>query len=182
MIPAAEFIQEPQDVLALNAVVTGRSRLFRSFPLVVGGVLAVLLGLAAAVTDWPGGALWPIPAAAALGFGVGLPIAWVVAWLGERSSARLVARMAWAAARRDGLVGPQRVELTPQGLRTTSPKGETLTRWSGVQEVVRTQDHVFVFVTRNTAFMAPRRAFPSADAFEAFGRETEGQWREARAN
>jgi hypothetical protein len=42
-----------------------------------------------------------------------------------------------------------------------------------VWEVVRTEGQVSIFISRRISFMAPRRAFPSRKAFDAFGAEAE---------
>jgi hypothetical protein len=63
---------------------------------------------------------------------------------------------------------PQRLELTPEGLRATSSKGETLTRWAAIREIIQTEEHLFFFIGRKTAFMMPRRAFGTDTGFTLF--------------
>lgn len=179
MAAAVEFVPEPRDLLALNTVLGRRGGPVRSLPLLAASLIGAAAALAAALTEWDGGARWPIPVAAVLGGGMGWLLARVVGAPVERGSARLLARVAWAGARRRGLLVPQRVEITPEGLRVRSAIGETLARWPEVREVVRTEEHLFVFVSRQVAFVAPRRAFAGREDFEAFGREAEERWRRA---
>ncbi len=117
------------------------------------------------MTSWPGGVRWPILLLAALGFLVG--------WLVYTPIARLQTTLIFRSAQREGLLVPQRLELTQVGLQSSSPSGETLTRWAAVKEIVRTDEHVFFFISSKTAFLMPRRAFSDAQEFEAFAREAE---------
>jgi hypothetical protein len=100
---------------------------------------------------------------AALGFLVG--------WLVYRPTARLQATLIFRSAQRAGLLVPQRLELTQVGLQSSSADGETLTRWPAVKEVVRTDEHVFFFISSKTVFLMPRRAFHNSQEFEAFADE-----------
>jgi hypothetical protein len=160
---AAEFIPEPRDLVALNTFIQRRSWIGRYGRPLFGLALAAACAAAATVTRWPGGARWPILLMAALGFLVG--------WLVYRPTARLQAALIFRSARRDGLLVPQRLELTQIGLQSSSPNGETLTRWSAVKEVVRSDEHVFFFISSKTAFLMPRRAFQDPQEFEAFAND-----------
>jgi hypothetical protein len=178
---AAEFSHEPQDFAALNALLLKRSPLGRFIRTLTAVLFALIFALAAAWMHGPGDAWWPVPAAAALGLVLGWLSRWLVGGPLGNPVLRLHGEVAFRMARREGLLVPQRVELTGDGLKGTSEKGETLTRWSGVKEVVRTEGHVFIFISRRTAFMAPRRAFPSHADFDAFAREAAEHHRQATA-
>jgi hypothetical protein len=76
-------------------------------------------------------------------------------------------------AQLEGLLVPQRLELTQVGLQSSSDNGETLTRWPAFKEVVRTDEHVFFFIASETAFRMPHRAFRDPQEFYAFTDEAE---------
>ena len=160
---AAEFIPEPCDLIALNTIILRRSWLGRLGRPLFGVALAAACAAAATMTNWPGGVRWPILIMPALGFLVG--------WLVYRPTARLQATLIFRSAQREGLLVPQRLELTQVGLQSSSADGETLTRWPAVKEVVRTDEHVFFFISSKTAFLVPRRAFRDPQEFEAFASE-----------
>jgi hypothetical protein len=164
-------VPESRDLMALNALVMKRSRVGRLAPVLCGGLFAGAFACAAGMTRWPGGVWWPIPVAAFIGFAAG----WLLFHLFRgplgKPAARLQAEIALRSARREGLLVAQRLELTAEGLRSSSSNGETLTRWVGVKDVARTHEHVVFWITSTVAFMAPRRAFPTQEAFEAFARQ-----------
>ncbi len=155
-----EFMPEPRDYVALNTLLARRNPMARFAHL----LLAAFVAMAAAVAIWatfgrsrPG---WPVAVGAFLGFAAG--------WFLPTPLARLQAFLVFRGAAREGQLVGQRLELLPLGLRVTSRNGETLTRWPAVKEVVRTEDHVFFFIASRTAFLAPRRAFADANAFDVF--------------
>ncbi len=177
---AAEFQYRPEDYAALNRLLAERSVLVRRGGLLNAGLMAAIFALAAALTEWPGGARWPVLVAALLGFGAGAVLHRLVGRQAARWGARLQGAFGFALARRQGLIVPQRLEIAPEGLRAVSEKGETLTRWAAVREVARSGEHVFLFVAPRLAYIVPGRALPDPRAFEAFGEAAEARWREAQ--
>jgi len=168
VIAAAEFVHDPSDFVALNRLHLRRGAARALGTLLCAALFGLVFGAAAFTTQGPGRALWPIPAAAVLGSALGWLLARLFRGFGERSASRLTALIAFWAAKRDGLLISQQLTLTPEGLRATSCKGETFTRWAGIQEIVRHDDVLFFFVSRRMAFMVPRRAFTMARDFAEF--------------
>lgn len=79
---------------------------------------------------------------------------------------RLYQRVSRPAA--DGwFLGPVRVELSAEGIRTHRTHANTMTRWSAVLDVTRTHSHVFLWVDSLAAFMLPLRDLP--DGLDADG-------------
>jgi hypothetical protein len=168
VIARAEFVHAPSDLVALHTLFLTRGPARLLGPISCAVLFGLTFGVAAGMTRWPGGALWPVPLAIALGSGLGFALSRLVrapcTWL----VARLSARLALWAAKRDGLLVAQQLTLEPAGLRAASSKGETFVRWSGVREIVCHQDVLFFFVSRRTAFMIPRRAFQTDAEFERY--------------
>jgi hypothetical protein len=54
-------------------------------------------------------------------------------------------------------LGPVRVELSAEGIRTHRTHSDTMTRWSAVRDVTRTPSHVFLWVDSSQAFLLPVR-------------------------
>jgi len=167
---AVEFMPEPADHAAVAALLRpGRSglrvaRLVFAVVFAILGATALWMTLSGSPDSGKAGrpGWWVLLA----GLPAFLLLGWGLPWL----LAQLDARLAFRLARRNGALVPQRVALTPSGLRVTSAHGETLTRWPAVRDVVRAPDHIVFLLASRTAFVAPRRAFADPAAFEAFHR------------
>jgi hypothetical protein len=67
----------------------------------------------------------------------------------------------WTLPEEGGFVlGPVRMEFSPEGLRGFRHRSTALTRWSAVQEVTQTDRHVFLWLDRHLAFIVPLRDLP----------------------
>jgi len=79
--------------------------------------------------------------------------------------------------------GPSRmrVALSPEGLSHESPDCSVRHRWSGIQGVAKTKDHLFIFIDSSHAYVVPRRAFQSAGDFDAFVTRAEDYLRQAKS-
>ena len=55
----------------------------------------------------------------------------------------------------DTALGPQTMSLGPEGLDIASPNGDSHLRWSAVQRVALTHDHVFIFLGPLKAVILP---------------------------
>jgi hypothetical protein len=62
------------------------------------------------------------------------------------------------------VLGPTRLELDEEFLTETTPTRAVRTRWEAVERCVDTADHIFVYVTGNTAVIIPKRAIAPAVA------------------
>ncbi len=65
-------------------------------------------------------------------------------------------------------LAPRRTTIDPHSIRTTTTFGAGETFWEGVDAVVATRDHVFVYITTRTAHVVPRRGFASDRDFDDF--------------
>lgn len=61
--------------------------------------------------------------------------------------------------------------LTDEGLRAESDSSEGVVKWHGIVDVGRTDDHVFVYISRESAHVLPRHFFADTEAFDGFHRE-----------
>lgn len=99
---------------------------------------------------------------------------WAAPWR-QRSSIRSVVRRLYGEA----ALTLHRVTVTEHGIHETRSQGDAFHSWSGIREIARTDDHLFVFVGRTSAHIIPVAAFPSkgdADAFFAAVRERKARW------
>lgn len=69
---------------------------------------------------------------------------------------------------RGGSCGGCDLTLEADGIRESNPTGETTRSWSSVEKAAITPHHLFIYTSGIEAFVVPRRAFASDDAFEAF--------------
>lgn len=91
---------------------------------------------------------------------VGLMIVILTLWI-------VVVSMASYWFRRADLRGPIHLTLTDEGVQFRNPKMEGLTFWRAIRSVKVRGDRLFLFISRRAAFILPRRAFASAEAFAA---------------
>jgi hypothetical protein len=107
----AEFTPEPSDLIALNTVLLRRRWFGAVWEPLFGLALGAACAGAAAATSWPRGVRWPVLLLAVLGFLVG--------WLVYTPIARLQTTLIFRSAQREGLLVPQRLELTRSAFRAT---------------------------------------------------------------
>jgi len=62
-----------------------------------------------------------------------------------------------------------RIAIDPEGLSYSDPLVVTTYRWSALEKIGATKDHVFFFASPTLARIVPRRAFADADTFVKFG-------------
>jgi hypothetical protein len=72
-----------------------------------------------------------------------------------------------------GSVGPHRMIVAAEGITDVTPHYEWMTRWSGVERVIRLPERLLIYVGTNAAFQVPRRAFATDVIFEEFVAEVE---------
>lgn len=101
------------------------------------------------------------------GFQLHLPsmfVGFVISIIGINIIARIQTRHLSPAP--DGhLLGPRQITLTDEGVKESSPRYESLTRWQCIREVQLTDHHLFLMVDNNAAIIIPRRVFnPGLDA------------------
>jgi hypothetical protein len=58
--------------------------------------------------------------------------------------------------------------LSPEGITETGSQSVTTHRWPKIWHIGETRDHVFFFLSLDTAFVVPRRAFRDQQHFEEF--------------
>jgi hypothetical protein len=71
------------------------------------------------------------------------------------------------------------VTIDSETVTEQTSQDATVSRWSGIHRVMRTQNHVFIYLTPITAHAIPRRAV-TAD-WDDFYENLLGYWRSARA-
>ena len=79
-------------------------------------------------------------------------------------------------AKRGALYAPPSYAITPGALRISSEKGVSDVRWTAFLDVRRSDDRLFIFMSKRQAFIIPRRAFDSDQDFEAFVTAAEQRW------
>ena len=56
-----------------------------------------------------------------------------------------------------GVIGDMTIALTLTGIHQTSESGEEITYWSGVEKVIITDDHIFIYISTSKAYIIPKR-------------------------
>ncbi len=74
---------------------------------------------------------------------------------------------------------PQTTEITPQYLRHQDATGEVKTRWQGINKVVETATHIFLWISPSQAHVVPKRAFASEEDATTFAQNATNYWKSA---
>ena len=69
-----------------------------------------------------------------------------------------------------------KVLINETGIQTLSDVGESTYLWQGVDRMVKTKEHLFVFIDRRQGFIIPLRSFSHSDAAEAFCKNANSLW------
>lgn len=108
-------------------------------------------------------------------FYLGLVIAWIVMillliWSHLWSHHTAVRRQlrGFTDKRNRYLYETKHLTISPEGITETGSQSFGTTRWPRIWHIGQTRDHVFFFVTLDSAVAVPRRAFPDEQQFEAF--------------
>lgn len=80
-----------------------------------------------------------------------------------------------------GVLGLHRMQLTPQGLRGTSPGGSFELAWWAVAEIERSDEYVYLFVSSMNAHLIPQRAFATPEHFTAYYHQAQRLWKAQQA-
>lgn len=118
------------------------------------GLVGAAIGLGIFSSDGMTGG--SVAGAVVLGVLTGLMIPWILRRTYLRSIRKLVRRDAAA------MLGPARIILDGVGVRESTPRNSTNVPWHGVRAVSETDDHVFIHLTRTTAFVIPKRGMEAA--------------------
>jgi len=151
------------------------ARICVSRPARLARVLGLVLAVASVLT-FIGSRLLRTPYAVSDFLWVLAPAA-VLACLG---SPEVRARLWRWQMRRNPLFVPQAYAIGQSELEVTSEKMRSAISWSMFPDVRRVDQWLFVFVTRDSAYIIPRRAFDRDDDFNAFADAAERCWRAHR--
>jgi len=170
-IMKAVFELTPDDLVALTVGHTSRSPTIRRqrYGCLIAAVvlLSALPGLILLTTDDPllktAKDIWPLL------LGPVLFVLFVIPYMRWRAAA--ITRRMLAEGQNSGYYGPCSLSIEPDGLRETKSTGESVRTWSAVEKVLVTDTHAFIYTSAVEAFVLPRRAFHSADAFQEFVNE-----------
>ena len=164
----ADFDFTADDLVAFSTVHNKRSptaRRQRYGCLLVG--LAMLLALPALIlftTDKPyvetAAAIWPLLLGPVLFV---LSVTPYMKWKTKRIFEQMVAE-----GNNSGLFGECSLSIDPDGIREIKSSGETMRSWNGVEKLVVTDEHAFIYTSAIEAFVLPRRAFKNEERFQAF--------------
>ena len=94
-------------------------------------------------------------------------------FLAWRSYDRVVERTVRAKAadpQLQGGYGPIQLTLSEEGLREVTPTTDSLARWSGVSDVIRDSDHIYVRLATGQAAIISRRSYSGPVPFDEIPR------------
>jgi hypothetical protein len=79
----------------------------------------------------------------------------------------------WLKAKRAGqaiigAIGERTLEISPEGVSTSSARGKAQLKWTAFARIVGTPDAIYFYLGKRIASVIPRRAFPSPMAADTF--------------
>lgn len=81
---------------------------------------------------------------------------------------------------RKGLLGPISFALSSEGVSFRNQKMNGLVFWSAIKSIRTKGNRTFLFISRRSAFIFPRRAFETETDFRAFTATAQDYWSAAR--
>ena len=88
-------------------------------------------------------------------------------WAYRRKLRKIIHGMV-TEGRNRGMLGRHRVTISPEGVAEASEHAQTSTHWRGVEKVVATAGHAFIYIGAMAAVIVPRRAFADPADFDKF--------------
>ena len=101
--------------------------------------------------------IWPLFLAPIFLAGFALPY---VRWRTKQLSRRLLSE-----GKNAGIYGECELAIDADGLTESRPSGYTVRKWSSVEQISMTPQHLFVYTSGIEAFVVPRRAFETESEF-----------------
>ncbi len=66
------------------------------------------------------------------------------------------------------LFGKRTITISSEGVVEIGEQSRQSTPWLGIKRIERTTNYVYLYLSTKAAYVVPRRAFPSEEAFDAF--------------
>jgi hypothetical protein len=102
----------------------------------------------------------------------GWMILFLICWL------IVVTVITYGIRRLRGLHGPIRLSLNSDGVAFRNREMDGVVFWSAIKGVKLSRSRIFLFISRRSALIVPRRVFASDDQFCAFSTAAKEHWRE----
>jgi hypothetical protein len=101
-------------------------------------------------------------------------------WAYRRKVRKIVDGMV-SEGRNRGLFGRHHLTLSPENVTDSNEHRQSSTMWSGVERVVATDKHAYIYTSALAAIIVPGRAFSGPSEFEEFVRLARGYHEKAVA-
>jgi len=166
-----EFDRNPEDIVAFNLYHIAHSPSARREALTTRLVVALVVAWFAGGYNLldPRYFNWVVVGAA---LAAALVVFFVYPWLARRSAVSRL-RKVLKEGNNETMFGPQRVTISPEGIRASNRMSESLTTWAAVQQVAEGEKHLFLFTSAMHAIVIPKTAFKSDEAKQEFVRLVE---------
>lgn len=143
------------DIVAFGMAGLRASRPFRRLLWILVGLGCAVIALLWLLLLLVGRESWPAWFLLVVGIPSMLLLVRPIIWLRMPG----VLRRNLRSGRNRTLIGKQRMELLPDGVRRVHSEGESKVAWTGIERLLRSRDHLALFIAANQAFVVPRRAF-----------------------
>lgn len=90
------------------------------------------------------------------------------------------AQMLLMPDRNSGVRGIHEFSLSPTGMHERTAVNDSQFLWTGIQSIVKVGGYMIIHINNYSAYVIPRRAFPSTVEFEEFFEHAVSCWRLAR--
>jgi hypothetical protein len=106
-------------------------------------------------------------------------VAIVLAALGSATGRALTWRL---RLRRNRLYAPQTFVISDSAFQILSSTGELTLPWTSILSIKRANERLFLFITRYSAYIVPRRAFETEEEFANFAAAAAERWKSSHAH
>jgi hypothetical protein len=76
---------------------------------------------------------------------------------------------------------PVSISIGTEGIDVSNEVTVASHAWSGIQELIETADHLFIYFNAIQAIIVPSKAFPSRNAFSEFANAVRGYLENVRS-
>ncbi len=111
---------------------------------------------------------WPESIRDLLPLFLGAPLYLVMFPLLHKRSISRQLRALWREGGNASVLGDHRIEIMPDGICQTNNSGLTQRKWSAIEKVSISDDHVFLYLSAASAFIIPKRSFTDQAQLTAF--------------
>ena len=68
-------------------------------------------------------------------------------------------------------IGKHKFDISPEGIHEFTELGDSATNWKAVENIVKTNEYVYIHIRPSSAAIIPKRVFSNESAFDQFAQD-----------